>query len=288
MDAALKSWEKNHKKYLEPPKTAWPTTILFFVSFSIFCTSCYAGIQAMIPIYWCIPINAITQFMLFTVLHDASHRALSQRSWLNESLGFISALIISPLGGIRLFRFVHMQHHRFTNEDGDHDPDSWCGKGRVWTLPLRWVTLDVHYLLWYGQRWHGRPVKEKLELLLSSSAVATLIVIFSYQGHFMWLFWLWLVPSRLSTTWLALAFDYLPHYPHDVMGKDQPMRATSIKPGLSWLMTPLFLCQNYHLIHHLYPRIPFYRYPGVWKQAKTELIAAEARVMSWGNRELTL
>ena len=31
-----------------------------------------------------------------------------------------------------------------------------------------------------------------------------------------------------------------------------------------WLLSPLLVYQNYHLMHHLYPTIPFYRYRKAW------------------------
>jgi fatty acid desaturase len=34
---------------------------------------------------------------------------------------------------------------------------------------------------------------------------------------------------------------------------------------LEWLLTPLLLYQNYHLVHHVYPTVPFYRYLKIWK-----------------------
>jgi fatty acid desaturase len=33
---------------------------------------------------------------------------------------------------------------------------------------------------------------------------------------------------------------------------------------MEWLLTPVLLCQNYHLVHHLYPTVPFYRLLKVW------------------------
>lgn len=286
MDPSLIHWQKINKKSLEPPRVAWPTVLLFFTAVILFVCSISLTIHHQLPILIGIIANTISQFMLFTVLHDASHRAVSQNTLINESLGSIAAFIISPVGGVRLFRFVHMQHHRFTNEGRDKDPDEWCGKGRVWSLPLRWLTLDLHYVVWYFQRWNTRPTREKIEFLIIGLA-AFILMFYLYQwGYGVWLVCLWLIPSRLTTAWLALAFDFLPHFPHDTTGEENELRATHVKPNLKWLMTPLFLCQNYHLIHHLYPRIPFYRYPWVWSQAHQQLIASGARVMSWSHQEI--
>lgn len=286
METSLKQWEMDNKKGLQPPYTAWPTLSLFLLACSIFTFSIYSTIQVSMPIGLAILCNAIAQFMLFTVLHDASHRSLSQIQWINESLGSISAFILSPIAGIRVFRFIHMQHHRFTNEGGVNDPDEWCGNGQKWTLPLRWVTLDLHYLVWYSKKWSNRPVKEKQELLITSLVGASLISLLIFKGYLLWTLLLWLIPGRIATTWLALAFDFLPHYPHDVKASDNEFRATSIKPYAAKIMTPIFLCQNLHLIHHLYPRIPFYKYPWVWNSAKKELITAGAKIMKWNGKEV--
>ena len=50
--------------------------------------------------------------------------------------------MLSPVPFFRMFRYIHMQHHRFTN-DGERDPDHYAGRGSKWLLPLRWATLDL-------------------------------------------------------------------------------------------------------------------------------------------------
>jgi fatty acid desaturase len=44
-------------------------------------------------------------------------------------------------------------------------------------------------------------------------------------------------------------------------------------------LTPFFLSQNYHNIHHLYPFLPFYHYGAVWRKHKVELIKRGTRVL---------
>mmetsp|Transcript_7823 Transcript_7823/g.27743 ORF Transcript_7823/g.27743 Transcript_7823/m.27743 type:complete len:99 (-) Transcript_7823:95-391(-) len=79
-----------------------------------------------------------------------------------------------------------------------------------------------------------------------------------------------MVPARIASTWLAFAFDYLPHrggatdkYAHtsvlSVTGTD------AVAP----LTVPL-LEQNMHNIHHLWPYLPFYRYGAVWNAHRPE------------------
>ena len=63
--------------------------------------------------------------------------------------------------------------------------------------------------------------------------------------------------------------DFLPHFPHETLAKDDRYQSTSNRVGMEWLLTPLFVYQNYHLVHHLYPTVPFYRTIKVWNAQKT-------------------
>ena len=74
---------------------------------------------------------------------------------------------------------------------------------------------------------------------------------------------------------LSFSFDYLPHKPHFVLASENPYRATRLFADP--LLTPIFLYQNYHLVHHLYPGIPFYRYARVWREKRDELTRRGAR-----------
>ena len=73
-----------------------------------------------------------------------------------------------------------------------------------------------------------------------------------------WVYYLLLhfLLTRITKIILTLGFDFLPHHPHQARGLDAPYQATSNRIGFEWLMTPLFIFQNYHLVHHLYPTAP--------------------------------
>jgi ring-1,2-phenylacetyl-CoA epoxidase subunit PaaE len=54
------------------------------------------------------------------------------------------------------------------------------------------------------------------------------------------------------------------------------------------LLNPLLLYQNYHLVHHLHPIIPFYRYVRVWRRNEDEYLAHDPALSTVGGRELTV
>lgn len=258
---------------LQRPTFAWPTLALFAGSIVLWGTATTLASLGAMPVWAAVMTNTLASFWLFTVFHDASHNAVSSHKRLNDWIGRIAVLSLTPLAVFRAFRFIHMQHHRFANEDRERDPDGWCGGGRVWTLPLRWATLDLYYYVFYLRRWSQRPRSERRETLLTVGFGLGLVVVLIGLGAAAEMLLLWILPARISIFLLGFAFDFLPHYPHGVAERDNPWRATSNRVGMEWLLTPLLLYQNYHLVHHLYPRIPFYRYIRVWRAREPEHLA---------------
>jgi AcrR family transcriptional regulator len=86
---------------------------------------------------------------------------------------------------------------------------------------------------------------------------------------------LWLVPALIAQVLLAITFDWLPHHPHEEQARYRNTRIFDI-PVLNWLM----LGQNYHLVHHLYPRIPFYHYQKAYGSLKKEFMEEEVEIIS--------
>ncbi|MEM9303668.1 MAG: fatty acid desaturase [Pseudomonadota bacterium] len=248
------------------PKIAWPTLLLMVASGTLFLAASAAFLTGAIGVALMVGANTVAFYLAFTVAHDASHNAVSSIRPVNDGIGRLATLFLFPLPVFRMFRFVHMQHHRFTN-DPDRDPDLYCGRGHPLTLPLRWATLDLRYFVLYLRPdvFGSRPVGERREFLAAVLLGVALITLVISQGWLVEYLLLFLLPSRLNVFLLALAFDFLPHYPHEKRAGDAPFEATSNRVGLERLLTPLLLSQNYHLVHHLYPTVPFYRYLRVWK-----------------------
>ena len=90
-------------------------------------------------------------------------------------------------------------------------------------------------------------------------------------GHITELLALWFLPTRMAALMLGFTFFWLPHLPHDVTQEENFFRASTVRVGWEWLLTPLLQCQNYHLLHHLYPSTPFYNNGRLWRLLQPEL-----------------
>lgn len=272
------------KQLCQRPNIAWPTVTLMATAILLFFGSSAAYLSEHLSLGLTIALNSIAAYLAFTVAHDASHNALSTHRSFNDWCGRISTALLSPVPFFKMFRYIHMQHHRFTNEESK-DPDLYCGRGPAWLLPLKWATLDVHYFVQYlnPELFRSRPLKERWEFAWACLWAVTLAALLIGSGFGLEYLLLFIIPTRIAVVFLAFAFDFLPHYPHQAKASEAPFQATANRVGWEWLLTPVLLSQNYHLVHHLYPTLPFYRYLKVWRAREHFHLAQDpAQVSAFG------
>ena len=253
---------------LRVPQVAWPTVGLFVGALGLWAFAIWCAATGSLSLVGACLLSTLAFHALFTVMHDASHHAISRHRWVNEVLGRLcgSAFLRAFVG----FRFIHQQHHKHTN-DPERDPDTWSGQGPAWLLPLRWATQDLVYSRFYRARWASRPISERIELVVLSALEYGALITLVYLGFGLEVLALWVLPAKLTLTLLAFTFDYLPHRPHEVSASEDRYRTTSVRLGL--LGALVTFNQSLHGVHHLYPSAPFYRYGRIWRVKGRELIA---------------
>ncbi len=269
------------------PAVALPALAVFAAGLSTWVVSTALALTGTWPLLVSVLPNAIASYLLFTVAHDASHRSLSTSEAVNVWLGRIAIFLFAPQAGFRTWRFIHMQHHRFTNHDDGRDPDHYATAGPRWQLPLRWLTIDLYYVAWYARHIGARPRGERVELLASWALLLAIVVVAVATGHAAELLLVYLLPMRLAVAWLGFAFDFLPHNGLHVTPSQDKLRTTRNRVGRERLLSPLLLYQNYHLVHHLHPTIPFHRYLAVWRRGEDRYLDAGAELSDVRGRPIT-
>jgi ring-1,2-phenylacetyl-CoA epoxidase subunit PaaE len=270
------------------PALAGPTIGLFAGALGAWAASTALYLSGSIGWWVTVPVNAICAFVLFTVSHDCAHNSVSTNAQATTWLGRISTFVFGPGIGFRSWRFIHMQHHLNTNEDDGRDPDHYAQAGPAWLLPLRWLTMDFAYFRFYLPKVSKRPAAERAELAVTWAALLALVAAAAATGHFVDLLVVYLIPARLAVAILAWSFDWLPHHGlHEHKGREGRFKATRNRVGAERIMSPLLLNQNYHLVHHLHPLIPFYRYVQVWRRSEEHYLANEPSLTDVRGRPLT-
>jgi beta-carotene hydroxylase len=260
-----------------PGSLANPTLWLFGATVALLALGWAGFLTGVLPAPAAVAVNAVATYLIFTVLHDAMHGTAHRHRAVNAVLGRVAGLpltIPSPL-----FRAVHYEHHSHTN-DADRDPDLIVSRTPRLLLPLWCLGIVVEYRrAFYGRRlW--RTGAERTEAIATDMALLAVIGGAAAAGWLMPLLVLWLLPAALALVLLGFAFDFLPHYPYDTAER---YFDTRVYPGR--VLNLVLLGQNYHLIHHLWTTIPWYRYQLVFRTVAAELEGRGSRI-GWRVRPL--
>ena len=254
---------KIDRRWIGAPDSRFnPTVALFLIAGPGFALGAFAMGTGALPVLAGIFWQTFCLYLSFTVLHDAMHGTAHRSKKVGNNLGRVCGLMLfTPLP---LFRGVHHAHHGHTN-DPERDPDLFYTSGSAWM----WTLTSMAGLYFY--RWHfyqkslWRNPAERREAITSDVLLGILLVGALAAAPSLVLA-AWLVPVTLVTFWLKYTFDYLPHHPHTQQGR---FYDTRISPGR--IANVLLLGQNYHLIHHLWTTVPWYRYQQVFQEVEPEL-----------------
>ena len=267
------------------PKLAFPTVAIYLGALTAFVVSTWAYLAGAAPAWVTIPINAVVTFVMFTVVHDAVHYSISSRRWVNGLVGRLAWIFVVPVISLSAFGFIHIEHHRHANDD-DNDPDTFASHGRVWQLPYRWAFVEYFYGSYYLRRLRSRPTLEVAETGVLLTASVTGLIVAIATGNLWTLAVVFLIPQRIGIIFLAWWFDWLPHHGLEDTQRSNRYRATRARVGMEWLFTPLMLSQNYHLVHHLHPSVPFYRYVKTWRRNEEAYLERDAAIATVFGQQL--
>lgn len=196
-------------------------------------------------------LNVIAIYTMYTVMHDAAHRIAHRSKWFNNLMGRVCAFHEGIT--FQLFRFSHMQHHRFTNHP-QRDPDYVIGRKPRWLFPI-WVMVRLLHdntFMIQQKLWRRRELIE--HVFTMSLQVVTAVLFASILG---WksVIWLWLIPLIIAAALVEVTVAWLVHFPHESTKEYEHTRLLK-----SRVLQVLMLNQNLHLVHHVWPGIPWYQY----------------------------
>jgi fatty acid desaturase len=257
---------------LQAPKVAWPSLLVAVLALSSWAVGIVLGPIGLISPAVAFGLVVFGAYAGFTPLHEATHRSIARPHWVSEVVGRLTAVtLIAPFLAVR---YVHLEHHKHTNEP-DADPDHYSGRGPAWALPVRWLTQDFYFYVFYVRHIRSRPKAEWIEVLATMAAYIVLVGFLVERGYGREALLYWLLPTRIAVGLLAFSFDWLPHYPHEITSKTDRYAATRGREGI--VLYLLLFGQSLHLVHHLYPAVPFYRYGKVWRDKVRAVVVQRER-----------
>ncbi len=273
----------------------WRTVVLTAALLSVEIGVVALWAVGVVPMAIGFVINSWVSYAWYTVHHDATHKAISGRNpkrfWIENLCGNIAGYAIQLDFGS--YSANHLKHHAHTNTPADPDL---AVKGPQWQMPIKWLAATIFMTI--GAFPGGNRLVEKLMAkMLPPDAPASsdrekaararmrrltqvglvLLLVTTPLGWFWPAFLLLWLPGRVGILALMILFQWLPHFPFD---RTDRFGATRINrfPGSTWLL----LQQDRHLIHHLYPTIPWYRYRAAFRELRPLLEANGAIIQGTG------
>jgi beta-carotene hydroxylase len=259
------------------PDFGWQTVWLFLALFAVFAVSSYGAVAGLIPVWLGAAINTVFIYALYTVVHEAVHGNISLRKthlrWLDVVIGAAACV---PLW---LFFTHHKRSHRLhhTRCNEDDDPDIYSRGGFAgWCfvrLPRTLLNYFNPFNLYRECRRFGLSNRATAFTLLNFAAYAAVVVGLVAAGYGYEVLVLWFIPWWIGQFVMLTLFTWTPHHDHSETGRYRNTRV-SVWPGGNLLL----LGQGYHLIHHMIPSVPYYRYEATFEEMRPILEQKGVRI----------
>ncbi len=265
------------------PAVAWPTLLLAAALPATLLTVIAMGFTRALPLWACTPMLAAVSYAHYSLVHESIHGNVVARpqslGWINTVVGWIGALGMGA--GWPALQRTHLLHHSHTNTE--RDPDI-VVKGTFGQLLVKWlVMVPMSLLPIFAIRFINPERYRRLGAILSPAEIAQVSAVTLFTWALLiaaiatgrvadWLM-LWFLPTRLGVLILNVFFQWLPHHPFDRTERYLNTRI-SLWPG----GTVLLLQQNLHLMHHLWPSVPFHNYARLFRALRPVLVAENSRI----------
>lgn len=246
-------------------------------------------------------LSAVVLQALYMPVHEAVHRTISagrlKLTWVDRAVGSICAFMLAS--SFVEHRHIHLLHHTHTNDERDPDVGATAGgplaiAGRIVTGALLYPILPVLAVVPRGERILPPRLRDRLAAMAAfrspeaqrgASRVAwahiALLTAATIAGFGVEAWLLFYAPMWLGRFWLSVVFGWLPHHPHHEVGRYRDTRV------FTFFASSFFLRgHDYHLLHHLFPRVPHYKLRVVWRDMGPHLAAQGARIEGAAAREL--
>lgn len=269
------------------PAVAWPTLALAATLFPSHLLLVALGLSSALPMWWLTPLLGVSAYAHYTVVHEAIHRNMvrSRRfEGVNQALGWWGSLMLGNTWP--LFHRTHLAHHAHTNTERDADLFVkgsllrliWLGALSVLVnlvpVPIARrvfvrLGLDIGYL-------DIEPLMPRGEWrlhLVAHSALCVAVWTAVALGYGAEAFALYVLPASIGRLLLGVFLVWLPHHPFD--DSDRYRTARVLTSPLARLMC---MGHHLHLVHHLWPSVPFYRYPELFALMRPTLVERGARL----------
>jgi len=233
------------------------------------------------PLWLGFIIASINVALSYLPSHEAQHDIIARPGqrlrWLNELVGHVSTIPLTLSYGIA--KLTHMEHHKHANhpdKDPDYSSHAPSAAAAIWKSVLNRQPGVAGGFNRYGEvaQEMGTPQAQRalIVAILYQLFFYSFLFAMAWSGFALEAALLWWLPQHIGLTYIQFYLSWAPHHPGDAQGRYKDTRAWRSKLG-----NVLTLGMQYHVIHHLYPRIPLMRTPAAYYEMRDVLEARGVR-----------
>ena len=259
------------------PDIAWPTLRLAILVLGGFAAVVYGVVSGAMPLYLGSIINTVILYSTYTVLHEAVHGNIVRRApgwrWVNKAAGMAIAAILWMF--FEPHKKSHIAHHAKCNTDDD--PDIYArgsfGLVSLWRIPMATLGNLNPFTLYHTCQKYRLNIRQVLAAFVTYAIYGAVVAALVYAGYGVEFVMLWFVPYIIGYSIMLIFFTWVPHHDHLETGRYRDTRV-SLWPGGTFLTQ----AQNLHLIHHMLPAVPYYRYEATFNEIRPLMEQNNARI----------
>ena len=250
-----------------------------------------------IPAFVFTIVNTIIFYYVYVAIHhEATHGNISgekpNKSPIDRFFGELAGWLIDL--NFVSYSKIHILHHEYTNQHRDTIPTKDLNSA-IGTFVVSVRVIATKLIMFIP----SKRVQKTLLLNLTGkkNKVITLLLAKSnpmihiqnrtsicfvltsmFTNYWDEILFLWYMPANLYIFMSVLLHDWLPHFVNNDLGTRETSKYKNTKI-LKWPGSHVMMCgHDYHLVHHLYTKIPYHKYKKVYQLIEDELVANGAIV----------
>ncbi|HEX7759650.1 MAG TPA: fatty acid desaturase [Caulobacteraceae bacterium] len=260
----------------------WGSILWAFTNLAVWLSLWPLTISGVLPLWVAAPIATLNVILAYLPCHEAQHRIIAREGeplfWLNELVGHLSP--IPMLLAYEMGRLTHYEHHRHAN-DPVLDPDINTRSNGAWHMIVKDFANQLKTAPPMNTSYAQALERIDTDDARRAGAIAlfyelgfnALLFAFAWAGYALEVGLIWWLPRVVGGVYVRFFLSWAPHHPAADLGRYKDTRGFRSRLG-----NILTMGMQYHIIHHLYPRMPLMRHPAAFRALRPVLVARGCRL----------